>query len=103
MAACGRATTTRQSNVVKVEMNADFFDDDMAGLLLLVEVSVFPRAEVGTLNFFMASPRFACFRRRLVCLYALCPALGSLDQRRHFKMAAQTGINTNPRNGLWGQ
>jgi hypothetical protein len=36
-------------------MNADFFNDDMAGLPLLVEVNVTEGGELGTLNFFMAS------------------------------------------------
>jgi hypothetical protein len=46
----------RQSNVVRIDVSVDFFDDDMAGLLLLVEVDVSVSAELGTWNFFTASP-----------------------------------------------
>jgi hypothetical protein len=38
-----------------IGVSVDFIDDDMAGLLLLVEVDVISDAELGILNLFMAA------------------------------------------------
>ena len=58
----------------------------------------------GKLNFFIASPGCACFRRRLVGLCACFVAdVGFAGSPPPFRKTTQTGISTSPRNGLWSQ
>ena len=51
-----------------IKTRDDFLGDDMAGLLLLVGVTVIAVMTLVTLSFFMTSPGCARFRRRLAAV-----------------------------------